>query len=185
MFLMEYSDGIRPYVLEWYYQVFLEKYNHKTLDSKTIIKGVGQNEHEAIVYEKMVALTTEDLVEKTKQVYKRAYTKEQIRDTYIYPLLNQGYIDNTDSEIDKRSKIYYPLIVIENDDKNKGLHDKNKSCNLFQQSKIYVDNPLLYPSKQYIKSQIEALLRYTIQNALFKEIKIVDHNEDRRNIKRD
>jgi hypothetical protein len=30
MFLMQYADGVRPYVLEWYYNVFLEEYNSKT-----------------------------------------------------------------------------------------------------------------------------------------------------------
>jgi hypothetical protein len=29
MFLMEYADGVRPYILEWYYDVFLEAFNAK------------------------------------------------------------------------------------------------------------------------------------------------------------
>ena len=80
----------------------------------------------------MIALTTEDLVKKTKEVYNRTYTKHQIRDTYIYPLINQGYIDETDSELDKRQKILYPLIVLDKSSKNERLHDKKKSLNLFQ-----------------------------------------------------
>jgi hypothetical protein len=29
MFMMEYADGVRPYVLEWYYDVFLEAFKEK------------------------------------------------------------------------------------------------------------------------------------------------------------
>ena len=30
IFLMEYATGVRPYILEWYYDVFLDAYNSKT-----------------------------------------------------------------------------------------------------------------------------------------------------------
>jgi hypothetical protein len=30
IYFMEYSDGVRPYVLQWYYDVFLELYKTKT-----------------------------------------------------------------------------------------------------------------------------------------------------------
>jgi hypothetical protein len=185
MFLMEYAgaDGVRPYVLEWHQDVFLEAYNekHEQPDCKIVIKGTGKNEYETTVCENVVALTTEQLIEATSQTYKRAYTKQQIRENFIYPLMNQGYIDNTDSELDKRNKIYYPVIALEGsskdkDKKNARLQGINKSCNLFHQSKIYVENLTLYPDKQYITSRVQTLLRYTIQTPLFKEIKIVDHN---------
>lgn len=176
MFLMEYADGVRPYVLEWYYDVFLEAFNEKTVpDFRTVTNNKGED---IKVEEKMIALTTEDLVQKTKQVYNRVCTKHQIRDTYIYPLINQGYIDETDSELDKRQKILYPLIVLDKSSKNERLHDKNKSLNLFQQSKILIENHELYPSREYIISQIEALLRCVIQTPFFKtkQIKLLDHN---------
>jgi hypothetical protein len=49
--------------------------------------------------------------------------------------------------------------------------------NFFQQTKIYVENSNLYPSKEYIKSQIQALLRYTEHSGLYKQIRILDHEE--------
>jgi hypothetical protein len=173
MFLMEYADGVKPYVLEWYYEVFLEAFNQKDkADSKTVVNSKGG---EVEVTERIIALTTEDLVKKTRQVYNHVYTKHQIRDTYIYPLINQGYIDETDSEIDKRQRIYYPLVVLEKSSKNERLHDKNNSLNLFQQSKVLVENYELYPSKQYIKSEIEALLKCVVQTPCCKEIKLLDN----------
>lgn len=155
MFLMEYADGVRPYVKEWYYDVFLNAFNDKDKpDSKTVTNSKGEDK----VEEKMIALTTEDLVQKTKEVYNRVYTKHQIRDTYIYPLICQGYMDETDSELGKRQKILYPLIVLGKSSKNERLHDENKYLNFFQQSKLLVENDDLYPSREYVISQIEALL---------------------------
>jgi hypothetical protein len=174
MFLMEYADGIRPYLLEWYYAVFLENFDEKDHpDYKTVVNP--KTGEETKIEEKIIALTTEDLVKKTKEVYNRVYTKHQIRDNYIYPLINHGYIDETDSELDKRARILYPLIVLDKYSKNERLHDKNKSLNLFQGTKISVENYDLYPSKQYIKSEIESLLKYVIQTPFCKEIKILDH----------
>ena len=38
---MEYSDGVRPYILEWYYDVLLKAYEDKgdKVDSKVNSKG--------------------------------------------------------------------------------------------------------------------------------------------------
>ena len=39
--LMEYSDGVRPYILEWYYDILLKAYEDKGdyVDSKVNSKG--------------------------------------------------------------------------------------------------------------------------------------------------
>ena len=38
---MEYSDGVRPYILEWYYDIFLKAFDDKidNVDIKTNSKG--------------------------------------------------------------------------------------------------------------------------------------------------
>jgi hypothetical protein len=152
MFLMEYSNGVRPYVLEWYYDVFLEAYNTKTAaDSKENSKG-------EMITENRIAITTEQLVEKTKNVYKQGYTTKKILETYINPLINQGYIDKANSELDKRAHIYYPVIITA---KNRKLFEIDQSNNFSQQNRIIITNPIFYPSKQYIISKIDAILGYS------------------------
>lgn len=175
MFLMEYSgaDGVRPYVLEWYHNVFLPAYNEQR-GPRTKITITKKGE-QITAEENTVAVTTDDLVQKTKEVYKRVYTKNQIRDSFLYPLMNAMYIDSTESELNKKAHIYYPLIVIEQSSANERMHEKNKSCILFQQTKVYVENPSMYPDKQYIKSQIQALMQCTIQIPLLQKTKIIDH----------
>src|SRR5919202_2158008 len=132
MFLM-YSDGVKPYLQEWYHDVFLQAFNEKNEpDSKTTINP--RTGEETRSYEKIKALTTEDLVKKTIEVYNKAYTKQQMRDNFIYTLINQCYTDETDSELDKRQKILYPIIVLEKSSKNERLQGLGKSYNFFQQS---------------------------------------------------
>jgi hypothetical protein len=74
IFLMEYANGVRPYILEWYYDVFLKAYQEKDCpDSKITIKGTGQNEYEITTCEKRIALTTQQLVENIRKIlYKEA-----------------------------------------------------------------------------------------------------------------
>jgi hypothetical protein len=112
---IEYADGLRSYVREWYYDVFLDAYNAKTEpDSKTDSRGQAQKE-------KMVALTTEQLADATYQKQNKKLSTKQILETFVYPLLNQGYIDVANSDVDKRSKIYYPVLT----SKNRKLFDSD------------------------------------------------------------
>jgi hypothetical protein len=168
MSLMEYSNGVRPYVLEWYFDVFLESFNAKTAaDSKDNSKG-------QMITENRIALTTEQLVEKTKNIYNQSYTTKKILETYINPLMNQGYIDKTNSELDKRANIYYPVIITT---KNRKLFEIDQPNNFSEQNKIIITNPILYPSKQYIIPKIEAVLGYSAGKD-FPLIKIKSHEGD-------
>jgi hypothetical protein len=58
--------------------------------------------------EKRIALTTDQLIEKTRKIYNGTYTSKQILETYLNPLINQNYIDKTESELDRRANTYYP-----------------------------------------------------------------------------
>ena len=54
-YLMEYADGVRPYILMWYHQVFLPTYNAKDKpDFRVNSKGVE-------LVEKRIAVTREQL----------------------------------------------------------------------------------------------------------------------------
>ena len=165
-FLMEYADGIRPYILEWYYDIFLKAYNaKKEPDSK--VNGMDQ-----IATEKRTALTTEQLAEKTKEVYKQTYTTKQILENFVKPLINQGYIDKTESDLDRRAKIYYPVIVT----KYRKLFESEQSNNFSQERKISITDPTLYPDKEYLISKIQHVLRYSADKDLLITIK---SNEDK------
>jgi hypothetical protein len=170
IFLMQYANGVRPYVLEWFYDVFQTAFNGKTdKDWKTVYKGKEQ----VMIFENRIALTTEDLVKKTYEVYNKTYTKKQILESYIKPLINQGYIDKVESELDHRASVYYPLI---NTIKNRKLFDSRQSNNLSQESKIVVIDSAMFPDKQYVTSKIQAVLGYSARQGYF--TKILDHEKN-------
>lgn len=118
---IEYADGLRSYVREWYYDVFLDAYNSKTAPDSKI------DSRRQTLTEKMVALTTEQLADATYQKQTKKFSTKQILETFVYPLLNQGYIDVAGSDMDKRSKIYYPVI---SSSKNRNLFDSDQSKRL-------------------------------------------------------
>jgi hypothetical protein len=160
--LMEYSDGVRPYILEWYYDVFLKAFEEKEKpDSKVNSKGEELKEDR-------IALTSQDIIKKHKEVHNETLTSKQLLESYIYPLLNQGYIDKIDSIIDGRAKIYYPIITTK---KYINLFENDKSNNISQKKEKIVVDSTIFPSKQYIISKIEPTLRYYSENGFFMNIK--------------
>ncbi|MGD1837269.1 MAG: hypothetical protein ACPKPY_04335 [Nitrososphaeraceae archaeon] len=166
LFLMEYGEGLRPYVHEWFYNVFVKKYNEKSEPNSK------KDSYGETITEDKRGITTADLVIKTVEKTGKPFTKKQILDTYVYPLINQGYIDSIRSKIDGREKIYYPIITTE---KNKNLFEIDQSNNLSYKRKLIVENSTSFPSKEYIKSRIQAVLKYSEKDTLVN--KIVDNNE--------
>ena len=161
--LMEYSDGVRPYILEWYYDIFLKAFNDKgdKVDTKTNSKG-------ETLEEPRVALTSQDIIKTHKEVHNEILASQRLLESYLYPLLNQGYIDKIDSMIDKRAKIYYPIITTR---KYINLFENDKSNNFSQQKEKIIVNSTTFPSKEYIISKIEPHLRYYSENGFFLKIK--------------
>jgi hypothetical protein len=171
IYLMQYANGVRPYILEWYNEVFLPAYNSKTEpDSKQNSKGETLTEN-------IIAVTSADLIDKTFYVYKKKLSTKQILQVYINPLVNENYIDFTTSEVDKRAHVYYPVLSVTQPStttattKYSKLFLLGERNNTSQNSKIIVKNSALYPNKQYINSKIQQVLRYSSHNDFIIEIK--------------
>ena len=103
-----------------------------------------------------------------KEVHNELLASQRLLESYLYPLLNQGYIDKIDSMIDKRAKIYYPIITTR---KYINLFENDKSNNFSQQKEKIIVNSTTLPSKEYIISKIEPHLRYYSENGFFLKIK--------------
>jgi hypothetical protein len=159
--VMENSTGLRPYQLEWYEKVFLAEYNSMEHPDSREVRGRW-------VAEKIKAVTTERLVRKTKEVHNRHITSKKVLETYLEPLLNEGYIDKTGSDLDGRAHIYYPLIGTT---KPFDYSINDQSNNISYKPKIVVRNPAIYPDKQYIISKIEEVERYSTEQGLQTTIK--------------
>jgi hypothetical protein len=159
--LMQYANGVRPYILEWYNEVFLAAYNSKIEpDSKV-------NSKSEEVEEKRRALTSKELIDKTFELQSKKLSTKQILQTYITPLVNENYIDTMDSELDKRANIYFPVLETSKNSKLFLLDERN---NISQGNKIIVTDPTSYPDKGYVNSKIQEVLRYSSDKDLSIEI---------------
>jgi hypothetical protein len=152
MSLMDYNNGVRPYILDWYNDVFLPTYNDKsgpdTKNDKT---------------EDRMAITTKELMEKTLEIKGISLNNQKLLETYIYPLLNCNYISSEDSQIDRRAKIFYPVIANDTKDNN-NLFEMMKTNKLSQTVRLPVQDLIAYPSKEYIKSKILDIMKYSSEN---------------------
>ena len=61
-FLMEYANGVRPYILDWYHKVFQWKFGQKAEPGSKLFKK------DDLRVEDRIALTTQELVEATKEI---------------------------------------------------------------------------------------------------------------------
>lgn len=172
MYLMQYANGVRPYILEWYYTVFLKTYNAKTEpDSKIFDNGERTEDR--------IAVTTEELVIATKEIQNKSFTNKKILESYLEPLMNEGYIDKHESSINHRSNIYYPTILVDGSSERSsfdGFLDQ-KSNNEQQSSRIKVSNFTLNPTDEYIKGKVEEVLCCSSTADLYLEL--LDHNQNR------
>ena len=164
--IMEYSSGLRPYQLEWYEKVFLVEYRNKTTEDSRYIRNQE-------VTEKIIAVTTEQLARRTKEVFNRYITSKKILETYLEPLMNEGYIDKTGSDLDHRSNIYYPLVDAP---KVFDYSIRDQSNNILHIPRIIVRDIAVYPYRQAIISKIEEVYRYSIRKGFRTTIKNNDWN---------
>jgi hypothetical protein len=103
LYLMQIdASGLRPYLSRWYNGVAIPSFDE--LGGKTNEDRL-EDGHHLIAKEKHVGLTTEQLAEKTKEVFDGFKPSSK----YLYPLCNQGIVDFVESEINGKHNIYFPV----------------------------------------------------------------------------
>jgi hypothetical protein len=168
MSLIEHNNGVRPYVLQWYNEVFLPAYeSKKEPDSKETKNGTST--------ENRIAVTTRYLVDKTAEIQKKRLSNKEILETFLNPLVNMNIISSEPSVLDGRANIYYP---VKTNSKNRNLFDFASSNNISQYFQIKVENPAIYPDEIYTMNEIHRILKYSSDN----RYNLVDHNGIERSI---
>jgi hypothetical protein len=108
LFLMQYSNGVRPYIQDWFNEVFLPTYNKKS-EPDFKIKWMGP--HEQHISENRIAVTSQELADATFEIKGKKISAKQVRESYLFTLINEGYIDTQASELDRRAEIYFPVVT--------------------------------------------------------------------------
>jgi hypothetical protein len=164
VYLMEYSNGVRPYILEWFDEVFLVAFNEKTMPNT--------KSNDGSVLEEIIGLTTAELVKATEQIRGNKFSTQQMYENYILPLVNAGYIDRVDSKIDGRSYIFFPV----SNSKQRKLFDSDQTNNLSQNKLVSITDSTLFPNRNYLISKIEGVLRYSSDTDII--LKLEDHERN-------
>jgi hypothetical protein len=139
LYLMQVAaSGIRPYLSRWYNEAFVPRFEAlggKPNEDRT-------EDGHLIAKEKHAGLTTEQLAEKTKQVFGGFKpTSKELLNKYLYPLCNQGILDFVKSEINGKYNIYFPV-------------EEGNLYSIFDDSsdlKLKVSHPERFPSKNFLK----------------------------------
>jgi hypothetical protein len=170
MSLIEHNNGIRPYVMQWYNDVFLAAYASKS--------GPDTKETQnctLILTENRTAVTTRQLIEKTAEIQKKSLSNKDVLENFLNPLLNLNIISNEPSLLDKRANIYYP---VKTGNENKNLFDFATSNNISHGFRINIENPAIFPDQTYIMNEISRILKYSSD----KRNRLVDHEGTDRSI---
>ena len=111
-------SGMPTHKMQFFKEIFVPLFNSKeTLD-------VSEDQNKS---EKRIAVTTRQLADYYKQETGKVLTTDAVRKIYLEELENNGYIDKEDSELDKRLKIYWPIVDFKiptlEEGKNKEMRD--------------------------------------------------------------
>jgi hypothetical protein len=134
------GTNIRPYVTEWYNEVFLPAFK---AENRAKTKDIESREGVITIQENYRAVTSTQLREKTKEVKHISISSDDLRHKFIDPLINQGLIEKARSEIRKSENIYFPV-----DETGENIFSLFSSEDL----KLTVKDPCLYPYKGIIMS---------------------------------
>jgi len=132
--LMEIAgSNIRPYLAEWYNDKFLVAFKAEGGQKRTKTENIGETSEKTLT-EDYVGVATRELCEITN------IGSEELRKKYIDPLVNQGIINKTRSNIRKNENIHYPV-----DAKGQNIFSlfKTEECKL-------TIKPGLFPGKKLI-----------------------------------
>ena len=148
LFLMQYSNGVRPYVLDFYRDHFLPAYEERNGEPNSKISSDGKY----ILKESRCGITTQQLADAYAKSTGNKMSTRRIRDTYLDQLVNQGYVDSITSELDHRTDIYFPVVEAQEKERYDGY---NLFCPISH-----------FPTANYLKDKILALLENNDENTV-------------------
>jgi hypothetical protein len=156
------ASGLRPYIEQWYNKVFLPTFRER--DGKPN-EDFDQESGQLLAKEKRPGLTSEQLSRKTKEVMGGPKLgSEELREKYLYPLINQGLIDKFRSQIDARENIYFPVEeqeqLAELSSSSPFVHDEKD----LDKMKIVVKDSSIYPDKAFLEEQFRILSKYNAED---------------------
>ena len=95
-------DGIPKFKADFFNEIFYPCYKEK-IEPDSNADGKKTEE--------IIAVTTRELCDYFKVIRKKPISTDNLKHTYLNQLINEGIIDYTESKINARQNIYYPLVT--------------------------------------------------------------------------
>jgi hypothetical protein len=159
-------SGIPTHKLKFYKEIFLPLYESKT-------KPDPSKDGDKV--EDRKAVTTSQLSEYYKSKTGKSITTANIQNTYLIELENNGFIDKQDSDIDKRKKIYFPIMDISKDENIEKLFNEDALNNFLQPNKIIPSKYFKKIPENWLELEISELKNYLVDKSKFQ---LIDENDD-------
>ena len=156
--------------MKFFKEVFYPSYKSKTEPDKS--KDESKKEEN-------IAVTTKDLIKEYKSKFGKVTTVDNLKKVFLNELHNNGFIEEEDSIIDKRQKIYKPLIPID-DEKISLLSNSPIFDNFLQHSPILLSTNCKQPSENWLLVEILSYLKYRIG---LEDIGLYDKNNNKQTIR--
>jgi hypothetical protein len=147
------STMLRPYIANWYNIVFLPACKELADEPRKLTKEVeaeyGQKTEITIMQENEIGLTSKELAEKTYEILGMPLSVREVRDQYLYPLVNMGVINSTRSVINKSENLYSPV-----EDSVFSLFDNDADF------RLKMTDCKLYPDKSFLEEEFRTIVKH-------------------------
>ena len=163
-------NGLPSYKMKFFKEVFYPLFSSKTEPDES--KDGGKKEEN-------IAVTTKELVQGYKSRFGKVTTVDNLKKVFLNELHNNGFIEEEDSIIDKRQKIYKPMIPID-DEKISLLSNSPIFDNFLQHSPILLSTNCKEPNENWLLVEILSYLKYRIG---LEDIGLYDKNNNKQTIR--
>ena len=159
--------GIPSYKLDFFINVFLPLFDAKKEPDSSIKDDITEDR---------IALSTSELAQYYQKTKGKPTTTDNIKKTYLDELKNNGLIDDIESKIDKRRKVYFPIVDISHFQKKENYTNHHENDNNLQFFGLKVSNNYKKIDNNWLKVEIIGLLKYGIGKANI--FKLLDHQDN-------
>ena len=147
-------SGIPPYKLKFFKEVFFPLHKAKQSPDEDNDKR-----------ERIPALTTRQLCEAYNERTGKTITTNNLKQNYLNEFISNGLVDEEDSILDKRQKIYYPLIDLPT--ANQNSREKIRKLSISDRLDNILEHPLILMPKNcnnisdnWLELEIFGLIKY-------------------------
>jgi hypothetical protein len=167
-------SGMPPYKLKIFKEVFLPLYKTKLQSRDTGITEYNDGKGGTVGggQEDIIAVTSRELCDYYKEKTGKTINSNNLKQNYLNEFIHNGLIDQEDSVLDKRQKLYYPITDLSASYEEQGQEDSTKikkltilspMDNFLQYPKMLVPKNCMAIPKNWLELEIFELLKYPLK----------------------